>query len=260
VTSLTAVSGPRPSRPDGGRQRHGGRPAAAGPQHREGRPGKSFLPREECAQRAQGKKVADRALRDRGRRATASASRRLIRQQQAAKERWSLSRQGEAWFRRLRLRDDRLTHPPARSQRRKACSARVIEREDRTGGSAGHSEMPRRRGPEEHPLLVRPGGGTPVYPPALGAAGSRDRPSLRRFAPAMRARLRLSTVRSRHICRASFDLLVQFPLMLQPAGDGSEPIVSGPGRHSHNLHQRLPFPIRVADDDAPVIMPPGSAR
>jgi hypothetical protein len=134
VTSLTAVSGPRPSRPDGGRQRHGGRPAAAGPQHREGRPGESFLPREECAQRAQGKKVADRPLRDRGRRATASASRRLIRQQQAAKERWSLSRQGEAWFRRLRLRDDRLTHPPARSQRRKACSARVIEREDRTGG------------------------------------------------------------------------------------------------------------------------------
>ena len=105
-----------------------------------------------------------------------SASRRLTRQQQAAKERWSLSRQGEAWFRRLRLRDDRLRHPPARSQRRKACSARVIEREDRTRGSAGHSGMPRRRGPEEHPLLVRPGGDTPVYPPASGAAGSRDRP------------------------------------------------------------------------------------
>jgi hypothetical protein len=38
---------------------------------------------------AQGKKVADRRLRDRGRRAPASASRRLIRQHQAAEERWS---------------------------------------------------------------------------------------------------------------------------------------------------------------------------
>jgi len=49
VTSLTAVSGPRRSRPDGGRQRHDGRPAAAGPQHRGGRLGESFLSREECA-------------------------------------------------------------------------------------------------------------------------------------------------------------------------------------------------------------------
>jgi len=213
VTSLPAVSGPRPSRPDGGRQCHGGRPAAAGPQHREGRPGQNFLPREECAQSAQGKKVESPAVagsrpaspsKSRG-----SASRRLIRQQQAAEVRWSRAvkvRPGSG-FRHLRLRDDPMTgsrtrRPLATS---KACSAvQHASSNGRTGGgAAGHSEMPRRRGPEEQPLLVRPGGGTPVYPPALGAAGSRDRPSLRRFAPAMRARLRLSAVRSRHICRAS---------------------------------------------------------
>jgi hypothetical protein len=154
VTSLTAVSGPRPSRPDGGRQRHGGRPAAAGPQHREGRLGESFLPREECAQRAQGKKVTDRPLRDRGRRATASASRRLIRQQQAAKERWSQAVKGDPWFRRSLPGDHRitsLTRRGPRSRRRKAGSARVIEREERDGGFGGHCEMPRRRGPAPTP-------------------------------------------------------------------------------------------------------------
>ena len=106
VTSLTAISGPRPSRPDGGRQRHDGRPAAAGPQHSGGRPGETFLFREECANPGsprdlargvvgQGKKVADRRLRDRGRRAAASASRRLIRQPKAAGMRRSQARQGE---------------------------------------------------------------------------------------------------------------------------------------------------------------------
>jgi hypothetical protein len=199
VTSLTAVSGPRPSRPDGGRQRHGGRPAAAGPQQSAGRPGESFLPREECAQGAQGKKVADRPLRVRGRRATASASRRLIRQQQAAKERWSLSRQGEAWFRRLRLRDDRLTHPPARSQRRRGCSARIIEREDRTGSPPDTLKCRAAADPKSIRCSFDPAEVLPVYLPTLGAAGSRDR----RFAPAMRARLWLSTARSRHLCRAS---------------------------------------------------------
>jgi hypothetical protein len=52
------------------------------------------------------------------RKAGGSVSWRLIRQQQAAKERWSLSRQGqgEAWFKRFRLRDDRLSlRRPARN-------------------------------------------------------------------------------------------------------------------------------------------------
>jgi hypothetical protein len=83
VTSLTAVSRPRPSWPDGGRQRHDGRPAA--PRRTAGR---EFLVARGM-RAAQGKKVADRRLRDRGRRAPASASRRLIRQHQAAEERWS---------------------------------------------------------------------------------------------------------------------------------------------------------------------------
>jgi hypothetical protein len=173
------------------------------------------------------------------------------------------SRQREPWPSRL-PDDDRLTHPPARSQRRKACSARVIEGEDRTGGGPPATLKCRAAAdpksircwfdPAEVLQFIRQHWAQPglVIDPVFGALH-------RQCAHACGLALSGHGIFAERPC-PNLDLLVQFPLMLQPARDGSEPIVSGPGRHSHNRHQRLPFPIRVADDDAPVIMPPGSAR
>ena len=54
-----------------------------------------------------------------------------------------------------------------------------------------------------------------------------------------------------------FDLLVEFFLVLQAAGERGEFSDVGPGRSAHHLHQSLPFLVGVADDHAPVVIAAG---
>jgi hypothetical protein len=158
VTSLTAVSGPRPSRPDGGRQRRDGRPAAAGPQQSGGRLGETFLPREECAQRAQGKKLAARPLRDLGWRPGAKPGERI-----AAPDPPAAGRRGAVvptvkGVPLVQAHSPRDPGPPVRtctphSRPRKArfYFARSMGRPAaRVHWFIGRRQTPRCRGPEEH--------------------------------------------------------------------------------------------------------------
>ena len=57
--------------------------------------------------------------------------------------------------------------------------------------------------------------------------------------------------------RPSLDVFVQFFLMLQPTGDRGESVGGSPGWRFHDLHQARPFLVRLANDDAPVVVPAG---
>ena len=132
----------------------------------------------------QGKKVAARPLRDRGRRATASTSRRLIRQQQAARSGGPKpSRRAPAQAAFLPATTDAPAGGPARNDE-KPVLHRVIEREGPIPGAIGRSRTPRRGGLEQqhHGHEVRPDfvtaerGEASSINEAISASGALNRP------------------------------------------------------------------------------------